>query len=224
MPRRALGAAQIRNLLPKRGQMKFDITQQESYSRSELLLRTFFGWLYIMVPHTLVLFFVGIWSSILHFISWWVILFTGRYPASFFEFHVKMIAWNMRLTASLWNLIDGYPSIGTAGGHPAVTLDVPYPESLSRGKLLLRAFLGVFYISIPHGFCLYFRMIATGFLNFLSWWSILFTGRIPDDWFQFNVGTLRWTLRLNLYMTNMTDDYPPFSGKPTPAAAETAVV
>ena len=70
MPRRALGAAQIRNLLPKRAQMKFDITQQESYSRSELLLRTFFGWLYIMVPHTLVLFFVGIWSSILHFISW----------------------------------------------------------------------------------------------------------------------------------------------------------
>jgi hypothetical protein len=194
--------------------MNFDIAQQESYSRSELLLRTLFGWLYITVPHTLVLFFVGIWSSILHFISWWVILFTGRYPASFFEFHVKMIAWNMRLTASIWNLIDGYPSIGTAGGHPAVALDVPYPESLSRGKLLLRAFLGVFYISIPHGFCLYFRMIATGFLNFLSFWSILFTGRIPDDWFQFNVGTLRWMARLNLYATNMTDDYPPFSGKP----------
>ena len=194
--------------------MNFDIAQQESHSRSELLLRTLFGWLYITVPHTLVLFFVGIWSSILHFISWWVILFTGRYPRRIFEFHVKMIAWNMRLTASLWNLIDGYPSIGTAGGHPAVTLDVPYPESLSRGKLLLRAFLGIFYISIPHGFCLYFRMIATGFLNFLSWWSILFTGRIPDDWFQFNVGTLRWMARLNLYVTNMTDIYPPFSGKP----------
>lgn len=53
--------------------MKFDITQQESFSRSELLLRTFLGWLYITVPHTLVLFFVGIWSSILHFIAWWVI-------------------------------------------------------------------------------------------------------------------------------------------------------
>jgi Domain of unknown function (DUF4389) len=224
MPRRALGAAQIRNLLPKRGQMKFDITQQESYSRSELLLRTFFGWLYIMVPHALVLFFVGIWSSILHFISWWVILFTGRYPASFFEFHVKMLAWTMRLHAVTWNLVDGYPAIGTAGSHPAVTLEVPYPPSLSRAKLLLRAFVGVIYVSIPHGICLYCRMLATSVLNGLSWWYILFYGRIPKSWFQFNVGTLRWTLRLNLYMTNMTDDYPPFSGKPTPAAAETAVV
>ncbi len=204
--------------------MKFDIAQQESYSRGELLLRTFFGWLYITVPHTLVLFFVGIWSSILHFISWWVILFTGRYPASFFEFHLKMIAWNMRLSACMWNLIDGYPAIGTAGSHPAVALDVPYPQSLSRAKLLLRAFFGLIYVSIPHGFCLYFRLLATGFLNFLSWWSILFTGKIPENWFQFNVGTLRWMARLNLYVTNMTDDYPPFSGKPTLAAGETVAV
>jgi hypothetical protein len=200
--------------------MRFDITQQESYSRSELLLRTFFGWLYIMVPHALVLFFVGIWSGILHFIAWWVILFTGRYPASFFEFHVKMIAWNMRLTAVTSNLADGYPAIGTAGSHPAVALDVPYPQSLSRGLLLLRAFFGLIYVGIPHGFCLYFRLLATGFLNFLSWFSILFTGRIPENWFQFNVGTLRWMVRLNLYMTNMTDDYPPFSGKPTLAVGE----
>ena len=203
--------------------MRFDIAQQEAYSRGEFLLRTFFGWLYITVPHTLVLFFVGIWSSILHFISWWVILFTGRYPASFFEFHVKMIAWHMRLNAVMWNLAEGYPAIGTAGSHPALTLEVPYPESMSRAKLLLRAFFGVFYVSIPHVLCLYARLIATGVLNFLSWWSILFTGRIPENWFQFNVGTLRWMVRLNLYMANMTDDYPPFSGKPAPAATEIAV-
>jgi hypothetical protein len=202
--------------------MKFDITRQESYSRSELLLRTLFGWLYIMVPHALVLFFVGIWASILHFIAWWVILFTGRYPASFFEFQVKMFAWTMRLNAVTWNLADGYPAIGTAGSHPAVALDVPCPQSLSRGTLLLRTFLGFIYVTIPHGICLWFRMVATGFLNFLSWWSILFSGRIPESWFQFNVGTLRWMLRLNLYMANMTDAYPPFSGKPIPAEAEPA--
>jgi len=202
--------------------MNFDIAQQESYSRSELLLRTFFGWLYIMVPHMLVLFFVGIWSCILHFIAWWVILFTGRYPASFFEFHVKMLAWTMRLNAVTWNLADGYPAIGIAGSHPAVALDVPCPQSLSRGTLLLRTFLGFIYVTIPHGICLWLRMVATAFLNFLSWWSILFSGRIPESWFQFNVGTLRWMLRLNLYMANMTDAYPPFSGKPIPATAETA--
>jgi hypothetical protein len=66
-------------------------------------------------------------------------------------------------------------------------------------------------------------MLATSFLNFLSWWSILFSGRIPANWFQFNVGTLRWMVRLNMYMANMTDDYPPFSGKPTPVVAQPAL-
>jgi hypothetical protein len=193
--------------------MTFNVAQQESYSRGELILRTLFGAFYITIPHMVVLLFVGIWASILHFISWWVILFTGRYPASFFEYQVKLIAWNMRLNAVTWNLADGYPAIGTAGSHPAVTLEVAYPESLSRGLLLLRAFFGIFFVNIPHGFCLYFRLIGTAFLNFLSWWSILFTGKIPENWFQFNVGTLRWMVRLNLYMGNMTDVYPPFSGK-----------
>jgi hypothetical protein len=135
-----------------------------------------------------------------------------------------MLAWTMRLNAVTWNLADGYPAIGTAGSHPAVTLEVPYPESLSRAKLLLRAFFGLIYITIPHGFCLYVRMLATSVLNGLSWWYILFSGRIPKSWFQFNVGTLRWMTRLNLYAANMTDDYPPFSGKPTPVVAQTAAV
>ena len=38
--------------------MKLTIKHQETYSRLELLLRTFFGWLYILIPHYFVLLFV----------------------------------------------------------------------------------------------------------------------------------------------------------------------
>jgi len=196
--------------------MKLDIRQQTSYSRSELLLRTFFGALYILAPHGVILMFIGIWANIVHFIAWWVILFTGRYPEQFFEFNVKLLSWQMRLNASAHNLIDGYPAIGLNASHPAVTLQVELPENLSRSKLLLRTFFGWFYVAIPHGICLYGRLVATAFVHMLSWWSILFTGQIPNSWFEFNVGTLRWTTRVALYTTNMTDVYPPFSGKPTP--------
>ena len=198
--------------------MDFSITYQESYSRGELLLRSFFGWLYIMAPHAIVLMFVGLWSNVLSFISWWAILFTGRYPQSFFEFNVKTLSWMMRLNACSGNLIEGYPAIGPNGSHPAVTLTVPYPESLSRGKLLLRTFLGFIYVGIPHGICLYGRLIANAFAKFLTFWSIIFNGTIPRDWFDFQVGTLRWMVRLNLYMSNMSDTYPPFSGKPDAVA------
>jgi len=86
--------------------MKLTIKYQDNYDRGELLLRSFFGFLYIALPHGFVLLFVGLWGSILGFISWWIILFTGRYPQSFFEFQVKLIRWKLRVNARMLNKGD----------------------------------------------------------------------------------------------------------------------
>jgi len=72
--------------------MKLTIKNQERYSRGELILRTLFGWIYIAIPHGFLLFFVGIWSSILSFVAFWIILFTARYPQSFLNFRPDSIA------------------------------------------------------------------------------------------------------------------------------------
>ncbi|TAL58124.1 MAG: DUF4389 domain-containing protein [Bacteroidetes bacterium] len=193
--------------------IKITIQHQEIYSRGELLLRTFFGGLYILLPHLFLMMFCQIWAGILSFIAWWVVLFTGKYPQSFFEYQVKMIRWSVRLNARNMNLSDGYPSFFPSGTDDKTSFDMPYPESLSRGLLLVRAFFGVFYILLPHGFMLIFRGIAAAFLRFLAWWTILFTGKYPQSWFDFQVGTLRWSIRVNAYYTFLTDTYPPFSGK-----------
>ena len=149
--------------------MKFDIKHQESYSRGELLLRSFFGFIYIMIPHMFLIMFISIWASILTFISFWVILFTGKYPESFFKFQEGLFRWQTRLSARLLNLSDRYPAFGIKGTDENTTLEIPYPEKLSRGLLLLRIFFGWLYVGIPHGFVLMFRMIATYFLIFLAW-------------------------------------------------------
>lgn len=193
--------------------MKLSIKYQESYSRGELLLRSLFGIIYIVIPHFFLLIFVGIWGAILQFIAWWVILFTGRYPQSFFEFQVALMRWNIRLNARLLNLTDGYPSFGPSGTDENTSLEVEYPESLSRATLLIRTFFGVIYVLIPHGFILYFRTLWGMILTFLAFWAVLFTGRYPESWHQFNVNTLRWSTRVSLYMNAMTDTYPPFTGK-----------
>lgn len=193
--------------------MKLTINYQESYSRGELLLRTFFGFFYIMLPHAFLLMIFGIWSQIISFIAFWAILFTGRYPESFFEFNVGMQRWSLRVNARWYNLADGYPSFGVNGTDDATSLEIPYPESLSRGLLLAKAFFGLIYVIIPHIFVLYFRIIWGAILGFIAFWSILFTGTYPRSFFDFNVGTLRWLTRVNLYMGFMTDDYPPFSGR-----------
>lgn len=193
--------------------MKLSVTLQEEYSRGELLLRSFFGFFYIMLPHAFFLMFFGIWGSILSFISFWIILFTGRYPESFFEFQVKLMRWQLRVNSRMYNLSDGYPSFWLDGTDEYTSLEVEYPEQLGRGHLLLKAFFGWLYVLFPHAFLLYFRMIATAVLSFLAWWAVLFTGQYPESWHRFNVGTLRWGTRLGLYIGNMTDVYPPFSGK-----------
>ncbi len=193
--------------------MKLTITHQESYSRGELLLRSFLGWLYIGIPHGFLMFFVGIWSAILGFVTFWVVLFTGKFPEGIFDFQLKFMNWSIRLQATLMNLVDGYPAIGVDGTSESATVEVERPEKVNQGLVILRALFGWLYVMVPHGFCLYFRMIGSCFLLFLAWWAVLFTGSFPEKWHTFNVGTLRWAIRLQLYMGFFNDDYPPFSGK-----------
>jgi Domain of unknown function (DUF4389) len=191
--------------------MTYDIKHAASQSRGELLLRTFFGFIYIYIPHGFLLFFLGLWGAILGFISFWIILFTGRYPQSFFEYQVKLIRWQTRLAARTFNLVDGYPAFGLDSVDEKVVVDIPYPEKLSRGMLLVKLFFGFIYVIIPHAFVLFFLVIGVYVVLFLGWWIILFTGTLPLGMHNFLVGFLRWNQRVNLYMGNMTDEYPPFS-------------
>ncbi|HET7839591.1 MAG TPA: DUF4389 domain-containing protein [Rectinemataceae bacterium] len=193
--------------------MKYGVVHQASYSRGQLLLRTIFGWLYIAIPHGFLLFFVAIWGAVLGFLAFWAILFTGKYPAAWFDYQVKLQRWAARLNSRLMNLTDAKAAFGLGGTSEAVTVEAERPERISRGLTLLRLILGILYVVIPHGFCLFFRLIASSVLSFLAWWAVLFSGHYPERWHAFNVGTYRWIFRVGLYMSNMTDAYPPFSGK-----------
>jgi len=157
--------------------------------------------------------FIQLWGAVLSMISWWIVLFTGSYPESFFEYQVKNMRWALRVTARQLNLAEGSPSFGLDGEDEVVKLEVAYPESLSRGDLLLKTFFGVFYVGIPHGIILVLRLYWGMILGLFAFFSILFSGTYPVSWFEFNVGTLRWMTRVNLYMKFMTDEYPPFSSK-----------
>jgi hypothetical protein len=94
--------------------------------------------------------------------------------------------------------------------YPA-TYQVEHPEKLSRGLLLLRIFFGWLYVGIPHGIVLWFYAIAVGFVQFISFFTVLFAGKYPIGMFNFVVGFMRWSNRVSIYMAWMRDEYPPFS-------------
>ena len=193
--------------------MKLSITHQESYSRSELLLRAIFGVLYIVLPHVFLLFFFSLWGTILSLVAFIAIIFTGRYPESMFEYQVNLLRWNLRLTARTSNLADDYPAFGLDGTDEHTSLEVSYPERISRGLTIVRLLFGAFYVILPHGFILYFRILWGAILSIYAFISVLFTAKFPKGAHDFLVGTIRWQYRVSLYMGNMTDTYPPFSSK-----------
>ena len=115
--------------------MTLTITHQEKYSRGQLILRTLFGAIYIAIPHLVLLLIVGIWSAIVSFLTFWVVLFTGKFPESFFKFQVGYQNWSLRVTASLGNLVDGYPAFFPGGKGDNVKLDVPPGRTASAAVL-----------------------------------------------------------------------------------------
>jgi hypothetical protein len=94
-----------------------------------------------------------------------------------------------------------------------VKFTIEYPEKLSRLDLLLKTFLGLLYVSIPHGIILGLYTIALFFTTIVAWFAILFTGKYPRGLFDFALRYQRWTNRVSAYMLLMTDAYPPFNGR-----------
>jgi hypothetical protein len=66
-------------------------------------------WL-LAVPHYIILCFLGIAAIVCTVISWFAILFTGRYPRGLFDFVVGVSRWSLRVDAyALLLITDKYP-------------------------------------------------------------------------------------------------------------------
>lgn len=180
-------------------------------------------WL-LAIPHYICLIGLGIAFVFAWIITFFAILFTEKYPKSLFDFNVGVLRWSWRVGFYSYSALgtDKYPpfTLKPDPSYPA-DLEIPYPEKLSRGLVLVKWWL----LAIPHYFVVSLFMglgwqWKVGHLSLsggLIFWltiiaavALLFTGKYPQSIFKLIIGFNRWVYRVAAYVSLMTDEYPPF--------------
>ena len=185
-------------------------------------------WL-LLIPHYIILVFLWLAFWLVTVIAFFAILFTTRYPKGLFDFNVGVIRWSWRVS------FYGYAALGTDRYPPFTLADVPdyparldleYPERLNRWLPLVK-----WLLAIPQ-YILVGALVGSGYVVSISVQdsrvtsystpsligacvliaaiAMLFTTRYPPGLFDFAVGINRWGNRLLVYVSLMTDRYPPF--------------
>jgi hypothetical protein len=110
------------------------------------------------------------------------------------------------------------PYLPPAGDYPIV-YEADYPEAgIARWRCFFQGLL-----AYPHFFVLFFIFIGAFFAYIGAWFAILFTGRYPPGIYNFLLGTMRWSNRVNGFTQLMTEKYPPFSLEEAPYPIRTRV-
>jgi roadblock/LC7 domain-containing protein len=172
--------------------------------------RPLVNWL-LAIPQLIVVYVLGIVFQIVTIIAFFTVLFTKKIPTGIFGVLALYLRYSWRVESFALFMRNEYPpftfetTAADPGTDPAVYA-IEEPGELNRWLPLVK-----WLLAIPHYIVLLFLFIAVFFVKLVAFFAVIFTARYPEGLRDFVVGVFRWQLRVQSYVSFMTDVYPPFS-------------
>ena len=106
---------------------------------------------------------------------------------------------------------ESYPpfeflTVGPDPNDDPAKLSIEPASHLSRGLIFVK-----WLLAIPHYIVLFVLFIAVYVVVIIAFFAVLITGKWPESLRTFVIGVMRWSFRVSIYISFMTDVYPPFS-------------
>lgn len=175
-----------------------DIIEPVRQRRLTVLVRVL-----LLIPHFIVLFFLGFAAFFTVVFGWFAALVLGRLPEPVFRFLAAALAYRTRVAADGMFLVDRYPpfTLNQPPDYP-VRIDVR-PTRLNRPAVFFRLILVIPAAIVQ-------SLVTSGWCALaIVWWLItLILGRMPRPLFEATAATLRYETRVSAYVTMLSPAYP----------------
>jgi hypothetical protein len=194
------------------------VTFKADYVEKRSRLTTFFRVL-LAIPHIIFLYFYGLAAGVVVIISWFALLFTGRYPLGMYDFVAGSLRYSTRVYGYLWLLNDEYPPFsGSAAIEAPVDLIIGPPKAEnSRLKVLFRIILAIPVLIIHYAMQIVAQLGAV-----IAWFAIVLLGRQPKGLQDMIALGTSYQQRAYAYLALITEDWPPFTDDTTGGRVEAA--
>jgi hypothetical protein len=186
--------------------MPYPVTFEMDYIEQRSRLTTFFRYL-LAIPH---FFFAAVYGLVFYvvlIIAWFALVFTGRWPIGLYGFAGNFLRYITRLGAYIYLGADHYPPFSGAedDSYPVRVRIAPPLASYSRVKVFFRPIYAILAMVIRYALGL-----VAGFVAFLSWFAIVFTGRQPASLQSALSFSLGYITRSDALLFLITETYPAF--------------
>lgn len=162
------------------------------------------------IPHMIFLYVLNIVNTVLTFVAWFAIVFTGRMPEGIGTFLAGIHRYQWRVGSFYLFLREPYPSFSIPsgyadpGGDPAWMHIAPVPK-YSRLAVIFRIIL-----IIPLYLFGILLVIAFYVAFIVAFFAVLITGKWPAGLRNFVLGIVFFFLRVAAWYQLLADPYPPF--------------